>query len=473
VKARRTIDGISKSTMPYQHMLHGTLIDGQFQLERQLGAGGMGTVWIAQDLRLGRSVAIKFLAADAFHDEHAHLRFDREARMVSKIRSPHVVQVFAQGMTGDGVPYVVMELLEGEDLHARITRSGPCRLPEAGSIVEQICRALTRAHRDGLVHRDIKPHNIFLIPETGGQVFVKLLDFGIAKDIGQQLTTLTVTGAVMGSLLYISPEQLREPQAVGPATDLWSLGVVIYEMLTGRVPFDGASLPELFLRISDARFTPASQLNRELPHDVDAFLWRAIMPDRAQRFGSAEELSNAFLRIARAHSSGVIFRPTPHPEPPSVPSAAVAPLGGSPRSAAAATPGPASPSSRSALRWASIALAIALLGLVGAWLWSRVAAPREAVVDAAPQPAGIETSVGSATNVVPPPQPAAPVENAKSAEPPPSAAAEPALPSGMAAPPASQWSKPSSNGPQPNKPAKPASAPRASSPNTNSGKYGF
>lgn len=309
--AERQAWGTLSTAMSIQlgHIQLGNVIEEQYMLERQLGAGGMGTVWVARDLRLSRSVAIKFLSGDFCGDEPARQRFEREARMVSKIRSPHVVQVFAAGITADGVPYVVMELLDGEDLAARLERGGPCSLVEAGVIIEQVCRALSRSHREGLVHRDIKPHNIFLIPETGGQVFIKLLDFGIAKDTGVKATTLTVTGAVVGSVFYISPEQLRDAPSVDHQADLWALGVVIYQMLTGHMPFDGDSLPELLLRIAECRYVPATRVNPGLPPEIDGFLSRAITPDRARRFANAEELARAFAHIVRGHSSGLVRKP--------------------------------------------------------------------------------------------------------------------------------------------------------------------
>jgi serine/threonine protein kinase len=284
------------------------LIDDQFRLVSQLGKGGMGTVWAADDLTLGRPVAIKFLSQEFLHDQQARLRFAREPRLASKIRSPHVVQVFAQGTTEDDVPYLVMELLEGEDLASRVSRDGPCALAEAGAIVEQICRALGRAHREGLVHRDIKPHNIFLTPESDGQLFVKLLDFGIAKDASARITGLTLTGEVVGSALYVSPEQLHEASSVGPSTDIWSLGVVIYEMLTGRVPFEGRSLPELFMRVVEGNYQPISQLGQGLPKALDTFFERVIKVDPSQRFQTVDELAAAFGRIVRANSSGLLLK---------------------------------------------------------------------------------------------------------------------------------------------------------------------
>ena len=444
--------------MGYQHILRGTLIDDQFQLERQLGAGGMGTVWVAQDLRLGRSVAIKFLAADALYDAHAHMRFEREARMVGKIRSPHVVQVFAQGLTPQGVPYVVMELLEGEDLQARIERAGPCNLSEAGSIVDQVCRALMRAHRDGLVHRDIKPHNIFLTPETGGHVFVKLLDFGIAKDISQRLTTLTATGAVMGSLFYVSPEQLREPQAVGPATDVWSLGVVIYQMLTAQLPFDGASLPELFLRIAEARFTPASEVNRGLPRDVDVFLSRALMPDRSLRFASVEELGQAFMQIARVHSSGVIIRPSPTPQPSAAASGALVSAG--------------PPRSRRLVLWLALAIVFAVFAVVAVSMDVGREVTNTPSLKPAPPALQTPSAAVETTNAVAPPPPAAggPVQAARPA---PAIADTDDLPKNTSdVVHASAPRKPAKSR-EPIAPSAPPPTTHANQANTDSAKYGF
>lgn len=304
---------------PNQLIQDGALLDGQFLLIRQLGAGGMGTVWAAEDMRLGRTVAIKFVSQDYHHDQQARLRFDREAKMVSRIRSPHVVQVYAQGVTPEGVQYIVMEMLEGEDLASRIASTGPVSLVEAGSLLTQICRALRRAHAEGLVHRDIKPHNIFLTPEPDGQAFVRLLDFGIAKESsGRNSLTLTLTGEVIGSALYVSPEQLNDSHAVGPASDLWSLGVVIYEMLTGRMPFDGNSLPELFFLTSQGKFTPASEVNPNLPKELDALLLRLIQPDLQLRMRSVEELSVAFTKLVGAHSSGLMVKNVPgvYSDPP-------------------------------------------------------------------------------------------------------------------------------------------------------------
>jgi serine/threonine-protein kinase len=293
-----------------QSALHpGALIDDQYRLQRQIGSGGVGTVWEADHLRLGGSVAIKFLHEALLNHAEIKLRFVREARSASRLRSPHVVQVLDQGTTAAGVPYLVMELLEGEDLRARLDRVGPFRLAEAAVIVDQIARALRKAHREGLVHRDIKPHNVFLIPEDD-RPFVKLLDFGIAKEVAIDEKAVTLTGALMGSAHYMSPEQIDDPKSVGPSTDIWALGVVVYEMLTGVVPFDGGSVPDVLKRVQQATFEPPSRSRLDLPSELDAWFERAIQPDRARRFASVEDMSRTFCQIARAHSSS-FFEPLP------------------------------------------------------------------------------------------------------------------------------------------------------------------
>lgn len=284
-----------------------SLIDGQYRLQYLLGEGGMGTVWAAQDIHLQRPVALKLLSKQLCQRELAQARFEREAQLIARIHCPHVVQIFAQGRTEHDVPYLVMELLRGEDLATRLEREGACSLSEAAPIVAQLCRGLQRAHQEGLVHRDIKPHNIFLAREDDGSAtepVVKLLDFGIAKDLSAAPGSLTLHGEVMGSVLYISPEQLRDPQTVDASADVWALGIVIYELLTGRVPFDVHSLAELFEHHRHGRFTPASSLVPELPAELDELLSRAIHIDSQQRFQRVSELGEAFALIARRHARG-------------------------------------------------------------------------------------------------------------------------------------------------------------------------
>lgn len=286
-------------------VLEGALIDGQYRLHYQIGEGGMGTVWAAEDLRLGRMVAAKFLAKHMAVQPRVRERFQREARMTARVRSTHVVQVFAEGCTPEDIPYLIMELLDGEDLATHLRRVGRCQLRETGAIVEQICRGLTQAHNEGLVHRDIKPHNIFLAKaETGAAPpVVKLLDFGIAKDLAALRDSLTACGEVVGSALYSSPEQLRDPQSVDRTTDIWAIGIVIFEMLTGRVPYDASSLSELIERHRAGKFPKVCSLVTGLPRELDTFLERTLHAAPSKRWSSVEELSQQYSAIVRKHNT--------------------------------------------------------------------------------------------------------------------------------------------------------------------------
>lgn len=300
---------MTQDTARLGRVSRGEVVSGQYELERILGQGGMGTVWRARDLRLGRPVAIKFLGETAAVNPVQRERFAREARLAGRVRSPHVAQIFADGITSSGVPYVVMELLDGENLATYIARVGRCTLQETDSILEQVCRGLSAAHAAGLVHRDIKPANIFLTPQPHSGTFVRLLDFGIAKDMSWSPRTLTRSGEVLGTGYYMSPEQLRSPQIVGAATDIWSLGVVLYEMLTGHVPFDAETFPELVVRVVTGELPPPSELCPDLPGALDAVAARALQVDPSQRYANVHELYSAFARVVRAHTSEAVIKP--------------------------------------------------------------------------------------------------------------------------------------------------------------------
>jgi serine/threonine-protein kinase len=286
----------------------GEVVGGIYRLERILAEGGMGIVWAARDLRLGRSVAIKFLGASAMANPIQRERFAREAQLASKIRSPHVVQIIGDGVTATGVPFVVMELLDGESLASLLAREGRCSLAACGSVVEQVCRALSSAHGVGLVHRDIKPANIFLTPQPGGDAFVRLLDFGIAKELHFGPSGLTRSGELLGTTDYMSPEQFRKPEAVSAATDIWSLGVVVYEMLTGQTPFEESSFPSLAVRAAQGTFPSPSEVCPGLPPALDAVVMRALEIHPSQRYESVEAFGAPFLRVVRAHTSNSVIR---------------------------------------------------------------------------------------------------------------------------------------------------------------------
>ncbi|MBM4360492.1 MAG: SUMF1/EgtB/PvdO family nonheme iron enzyme [Deltaproteobacteria bacterium] len=275
----------------------GQRITANIRLERPLGEGGMGSVWVARHEGLDTSVAVKFVSADVPPSLVPMLlgRFEREARAAAKIRSPHVVEVKDFGTLEGGVPFLVMELLEGESLGQRLGRTGVLEPREAAAVVTQVAKALAAAHALGIRHRDIKPDNVFLA-RAHDEIVVKVLDFGIAKtsELGDARRELTGTQSMLGTPDYMSPEQLLSPKDADDGVDLWSLAVVAYEMLTGQVPFVGETLAALSIAITTGRFAPPSRQRPELPSSIDAWFGLALHPNPAMRFATAKELATTF-----------------------------------------------------------------------------------------------------------------------------------------------------------------------------------
>jgi serine/threonine-protein kinase len=291
----------------------GTLIGDAFRLERQLGDGSSSCVWEAEHLRLDCRVAIKFLAPQLAHDETLRARFLREAKAISKIRSPHVVQVIDHGVMHD-LPYLVMELVEGEDLGRFLARQRVLGLVEAASILEQLCRGLDKAHRAGLVHRDIKPENVLLIHENDGGYFVKLLDFGIVKQLEEQSIELTQAGLVLGTPHYLSPEQISNPDAVDTRADIWAVGVLAYRILVGELPFDiqdHQSITVLCEAILAGHYRAPCAVRPELAPELDGWFLRMLAVDPEQRFESIRAASAALSSLVRARTSGIVATDAP------------------------------------------------------------------------------------------------------------------------------------------------------------------
>jgi serine/threonine protein kinase len=296
---RRSAPDGGTSPYPDTILVPGAKISDKIRLIAPLGFGGMGTVWRAEHLGLETEVAVKFMSAQHARDPRLVERFAREGRMGARIRSPHVVSVFDCATTPDGVPYIVMELLEGEDLDTRIQREGALGLDLVLRILLQTGTALGHAHAMGIVHRDIKPDNIFLVG-ADKTLFVKLLDFGIAKQ-EYDLPGLTTSGSTIGTPYFMSPEQLLDPKRVGERSDLWSLGVVVYHCLTGRVPFAKESFGAICVAINEGSFIPPSRLSSRVPPGIDAWMTRALCREVEGRFRSANEMCEAFVEeLARA-----------------------------------------------------------------------------------------------------------------------------------------------------------------------------
>ncbi len=300
----------------------GTIIAGKYRLEGALARGGMGSVWEARHLGLDTRVAIKFIGPDVFRLQEARRRFEREAKAAAFLKSTHVVQIHDYGVEGD-LPYLVMELLTGEDLGERLRRRERLSPRETASIVTQVARALRRAADAGIVHRDLKPSNVFIVAGEDDEELVKVLDFGIAKAPRLDTTEQTGMGAIIGSPRYMSPEQARASPLVDPRSDLWSLAVIAYRAITGVYPFDSTEMTDLIVKICTETPTPPSVLDPSLDPEVDAFFVRALARDPGDRFQTAREMAAAFSLAIGEPPSSMTSRNllvTMLPNPPSRPS---------------------------------------------------------------------------------------------------------------------------------------------------------
>jgi len=284
----------------------GTVIAERFRLVRPLGQGGMGAVWLAEHLGLEVLCAIKFIQSEVKDSAELRRRFEREAKIAAQIRSSHVVHILDHGVW-EGAPYMAMEYLEGEDLEARLCRAGRLSPLETAAITAQVSRALMKAHAAGLVHRDLKPANIFLTRDDDQEI-VKVLDFGIAKDITPRVANTTKTGSLLGTPAYMSPEQAQGVKAVDHRSDLWSLAVVIYECLTGELPFYSEAFGDLLLKIM-VQPLPVPSTVAPVPPGFDAWWARAAARDPNERFQSAREMSDALvIALGLSTGSGVDLR---------------------------------------------------------------------------------------------------------------------------------------------------------------------
>ena len=284
----------------------GEKIAEDLELVRPLGRGGMGMLWIARDLGMQREVVVKFVSDEvgAEHNEEALHRFEREDRAIQRATSPYVVQVHGSGYTGEGFPYIVMEFLDGDSLADRIDHGGPMALPEVVEIISQVAKGLSVAHERGVVHRDVKPDNIFLC-RAENELRVKLIDFGVAKVVGGG-SFVTKAGAMIGTIAYMSPEALRDSSKVDHRSDLWALAVVAYEMVTRQLPFYRKNDYEHCLAIMRAKYVPVSALVAGLPPALDAWFADALKVKPEERFASARDLAGALQALANPGSSAVI-----------------------------------------------------------------------------------------------------------------------------------------------------------------------
>ncbi len=348
----------------------GVILAGKYRVERVLGRGGMGVVVAAIHLQLDEMVALKFLLPEALKSADALARFEREARAAVKIKSEHVARVIDVGRLDDGAPYIVMEYLQGADLRAILAQRGPLPLSESVDLLLQACEAVAEAHVLGIVHRDLKPANLFLAHVPNGPPIVKVLDFGISKSVpargeahltrtnlslGRGAPTLeapdfalsgsvlaasegqlTQTSALLGSPMYMSPEQMQSARLVDVRSDIWALGIVLYEMLAGCVPFRRPTVPELIAAVLQREPEPLRGIRHDLPPDLEAIVARCLQKAPAARFGNVGELAISLVAFGSPRSvqsleriQHVLGQSSPgqatHPDAPVPPATALRP----------------------------------------------------------------------------------------------------------------------------------------------------
>jgi serine/threonine protein kinase len=349
----------------------GQLVAGKYRVEKVLGEGGMGVVVAARHEQLGEPVAIKFASPASRAVPGAAGRFLREARALARIKSEHAVRVSDVGELPSGEPYMVMEHLVGSDLAAYLEERRALPIGEAVDAVVQACAALAEAHALGIVHRDLKPSNLFLTRRSDGSALVKVLDFGVAKSLAEDhgpAMVRTATGAIMGSPQYMSPEQVRASKSIDARSDIWSLGVVLYELVAGQPPFLAETAPALCAKIIADPPTPLGDYVPDVPSPFEAIVMRCLEKDPARRFADVGALASALEpylgHAARASSPRVTRLVEPGVLDQTVPSDAMSGLPVSVRAVATASTTIAAPPPRSA-RW-PLFVGLSVIALIAA-----------------------------------------------------------------------------------------------------------
>jgi serine/threonine-protein kinase len=379
----------------------GDVIAGKYRLEREIARGGMGVVWAARHEMLRQDVALKTLLPDALNDPNAIERFTREARAAAMLESDHVVRVFDVGFLPTGLPYIAMEQLDGNDLSGELRSRGPLPVMVACQYMVQALQAISEAHSRGIVHRDLKLSNLFLAKRSNGGERVKVLDFGISKFQGAEKAErdLTSTGQVLGSPAYMSPEQLRDPRSVDTRTDIWSVGVILYELLSGVALFDSEkSVGETFAKIIADPIPSLRSVKPDIPEEIDRVVMRCLDRNRETRLQTVDELWDALAPFAPPPSA---------PTPPSfrvMPVVAKAAIRDVPTLAASGNVRPVEPTqaapvaaSRRPLRFVAVAGGLVLVLVVSSGLFVQRALRRRSA-DAAG--AVLRPGVSSSADIV-------------------------------------------------------------------------
>ncbi|WP_394845611.1 protein kinase [Pendulispora brunnea] len=293
---------VSFASVALETLKPGVVLMQKYKIESVLGRGGMGVVVAALNMAIDQRVALKFLTSESQRSPSSVERFTREARAAGKLKSEHVAKVIDVGRVDFGSPYIVMELLEGGDLKQLLTDDGPLPVSRAVDYVLQAIDAVAEAHKHGIVHRDLKPANLFLTKRESGEPIIKLLDFGISKfqdvtDDSPDRPGITVTSSFLGSPAYASPEQCRSPKYVDARSDIWSLGAVLYELVTGKRPFRGGSEAEVFAAVLEHEPPPMRSLRSEIPSALEAVVSRCLRKKPEDRFPSVADLAVALVPL--------------------------------------------------------------------------------------------------------------------------------------------------------------------------------
>ena len=428
------MDAESDEALP----LLGSVLDERFAIDQVLGQGGMGCVFLARHLELEQPVAIKLLRPGRADGARGALRLLREARASARIKSEHVVRVLDVVSRQKAAPYIVMEYLEGRDLARHLAQQGPMLVRQAANVVAQACEAVAEGHRLGIVHRDLKPSNIFLCEGKAAGHLVKVLDFGISKSEDENAEQLTHSHALLGSPVYAAPEQLQSSHSVDARADIWSLGVVLYECVTGQRPFSGSNLAHVCTQILQGHPVPLERYCADLPSGFRSLVLRCLEKAPADRYASVEELLRALAPFApEAASSSLSYLDglsvLPRPSRP--------PISPSPRNAGPETlTGSAEYDTRGAqarrdakyrVRWSSWVV-MAVVSLIAIGVYSRLGVSRNyssqlsaALPAQSPPPAvsvstqqhGLPSSVATNARTPAPVAPPGPPSSAKSSAP--------------------------------------------------------
>jgi eukaryotic-like serine/threonine-protein kinase len=295
---------------PVTSVRPGDVLAGKYRVERVLGVGGMGVVVAAHHLGLNETVALKFLLPEALGSPDAVARFLREAQAAVKIKSEHVASIKDVGTLPNGAPFMVMEYLDGSDLADWIKQRGALPIEQAVEFVIQACVAVAEAHGLRIIHRDLKPANLFCLRRADGQLSIKVLDFGISKmtDPTGSGMAMTRTTAMMGTPLYVSPEQMRSAKDVDERTDIWALGVILFELMTGRPPFLAESIMELAAKIVTESPPSLRTLRPDAPEGLEAAIFKCLEKDRALRYRNVGELALAIVPFAPKRAKPLVER---------------------------------------------------------------------------------------------------------------------------------------------------------------------